>query len=78
MRCRWVNSGAAQVAAKPYFGPSVRKSTPDEKSARLAICAACPSNHAGICHGSTCCGSRVPVETMVNLNVKRCPQKKWQ
>jgi len=55
------------------FGPA--NIAPDEvKARRLAVCAGCGFNHAGICR--QCC-SGVPVAVLVRLTASRCGRGFW-
>jgi hypothetical protein len=50
---------------------------PEQKTRLRAICGSCEHNVGGLCHGSTCCGGRVPVEVLLNLTTTTCPKGMW-
>ena len=62
-------------APLPVFTARLR--TEAEKIPLRAICQTCDFNLAGECHGSSCCGGRVPVEVRLNLSSTTCPRSLW-
>lgn len=61
------------AATARMFGPE-QLAGEDLKAKRLAICATCQFNAAGICR--QCC-SGVPVKVLVNLKASRCGRGHW-
>ena len=66
-----------RVDAPPGYFPSARLRSPEEIERLKAICAVCPSAKNNDCTAQKCCGGKLPLETIWNLNLNHCPLKKF-
>lgn len=68
------------VGAMATPSPFTSRLRPELARAVLeTICEAnlCGKFDAGYCHAAKCCGNKLPVATMLNLDTTHCPLNHW-
>lgn len=72
-----INARVAVPTAKAAVVFQSRIRTELERAILEPICETCGKYDAGVCTAANCCGGRLRVAVLMNLNTTHCPLNHW-